>query len=448
MKNLRVQVSDCLRLQNCQALRQIENFISVSIRISARQIMKTDINKQRNREWLEQALSQDQENNVTNWISRTLITSALAIGVASGAMADVSVGLLLPKSGIYASLGNEIDDGFTFALEQSGREGEFTIIREDTEMKPPVGLAKARKLVLQDEVDTIVGIVSSGVLGALRDFIHQVEVPLIVANAGNNTATGENCSPYIVRVSFSNAQINRPMGQWMYDQGIRTIYTLAPDYAAGHQMIEAITETFTAAGGQIIGGEYTPFGSTKDFGPYLTNARATGADGIYAFYSGGEAISFVNQYDSFDIKSEIGLFGAGFLTSSLHADAQGLAGIGVKSALHYFPALDTPENLAFVAAFKERFGRAPSEFAVQGYDAAMTLLEATATGANDSAAIAAALPKVSFTSPRGPMEIDPATNNVVQNIYIYETVQDGDGFTQKLLSTVEAVRDAPNGCSL
>ena len=89
-----------------------------------------------------------------------------------------------------------------------------------------------------------------GVLGAIRDTVDGAGVPLIVSNAGNDEATGEQCSPYITRISFSNAQVNRPMGKWMVDQGVKKVFTIAPDYAAGRQMIDAFTTAFTAAGGE------------------------------------------------------------------------------------------------------------------------------------------------------------------------------------------------------
>jgi branched-chain amino acid transport system substrate-binding protein len=379
----------------------------------------------------------------------TLAVAAVATaGIPHMAQAETKVGLLLPKSGTYAALGNEIEAGFNLALTEAGKSGDFKIVVEDTEIKPPVGLAKARKLVLEDEVDVIVGIVSSGVLGALRDFVHEAKVPLIVANAGNNAATGKSCSPYIVRVSFSNGQVNRPMAPWLMEKGIKTIYTLAPDYAAGHQMIESFTEAYTAIGGKIIGGEFTPFRKTKDFGPYLTKAKSANPDGIFVFYAGGEAISFVKQYGSFGIAKDVPLFGSGFLTSPLYVKAEGDAAVGVVASLHYVPTLDTPENKAFVAAFEGEQKRPPSEYAVQGYDAAKMLMGAIAAGAKDRDSIAKALPKVKYVGPRGPMEIDPATNNVVQNIYIYETVKKGDALTQKIVGTATAVRDAPNGCSM
>ena len=370
----------------------------------------------------------------------------LSVLLAAPGMAATKVGLLLPKSGVFAALGNEIDDGFVMAIEESGQAAEISIAREDTEVKPAVGVAKIRKLVLQDEVDVVVGLVSSGVLAAVRDFVDTQGVPLIVANAGNDHATGKDCSRYITRVSFSNAQVNRPLGPWMYARGIRKVYTLAADYAAGHQMIAAFTASFTQAGGEMVGSEFTPFRKTKDFGPYLTVAKAANPDAIFVFYAGGEAIAFVKQYDSFGLKQQVPLFGSGFLTSPLYVAAQGPAAEGVVTALHYVPTLDTPENGRFVAAFRARYERTPSEFAVQGYDAGRVLMAALDTGAEGREAIAAAVPSVKYVGPRGPLQIDPATHNIVQNIYFYETVMGAGGLTQKLLGQVDAVQDSVNGC--
>lgn len=371
---------------------------------------------------------------------------------ASGVLAQeekIDVGMMLPRVGVYAALGNEIDQGFMLALEEAGMTDRFNIIREDTEAAPPVGVAKARKLVLEDEVDVLVGIVSSGVLGAVRDFVDSSQVPLIVSNAGNDEATGASCSAWITRVSFSNGQVARPMGKWLFDQGVKTVYALAPDYAAGRQFIEAFSTEFKAAGGEIVGEAFTPFGQTQDFGPYLTTAKAANPDAVYVFYAGGEAINFVKQYDSFGMKADVPLYGTGFLTSQLYLEAEGPAAVGVVTSLHYVPTLDTPENKAFVEAFKKvADGRLPSEYAVQGYDTGRTLVEAVKAGATDRASINEAVKKVSYTGPRGPLQIDPKTNNIVQNVYIYDIVQQDGKLTQKLLHTVEAVRDEPNGCNL
>jgi branched-chain amino acid transport system substrate-binding protein len=381
---------------------------------------------------------------------KTAALAGLAAGISLAATAaEVKVGVLVPYSGVYAALGQEIDDGFTLALERFNDTGTtFALVREDSEAKPPVGLAKTRKLLLQDRVDVMTGVVSSGVLGAIRDMVHSTRAPLIVANAGADEATGAKCSPYVTRLSFSNAQVNRPMGRWMYDQGVRKVYTLAADYAAGREMIGAFADAFRAAGGEVVGQDFTPFQKTQDFGPYLTAAKASGAEAVYAFYAGGEAVSFVKQYDSFGLSDALPLYGSGFLTSTLYVDAQGTAADGVVTALHYVPTIDNPENRAFVEAFKAKTGRLPSEYAVHGYDAGRALVEAVKSGAQGREALASALRKVSFDGPRGATSVDPATGNIVQTVYVFRTDVGDAGATQQVLSALPEQRDPPNGCAM
>ena len=362
---------------------------------------------------------------------------------------EVKVGLLLPFSGVYAGLGTHIENGFNLGLDHFGGELEGTsisVVRADTEAKPATGLAKAKKMVLQDKVDVLTGIVSSAVLGGLRDFVHGAKMPLIVANAGNNDMTGAKCSPYIVRVSFSNGMVTRPMGPWLAAQGVKKVYAMAPDYAAGHQMINAFKETFTAAGGEVIGEAYPPLTGTKDYGPYISAAKAAGPDAIFTFFAGGAAIAFVKQYHDFGVKSEIPLYGAGFLTSAAYVHVQGEAADGIVASLHYVPTIDTAENKRFQEGYQAKYGKLGSEFAVQGYDSARMIVEALKAGGKD--ALAGNLRKASFDGPRGPLKIDPATNNVVQTIYIFRNDFVDGGVTQAVLDKVEGVQDAPNGCQM
>ena len=125
------------------------------------------------------------------------------------------------------------------------------IIRGDTEVKPNIALQKSRKLISSDKVDILVGPVSSSVALALRDIIVQTKTPLIIPNAGANVLTDEKCSKFITRISFSNYQINAPMGTWLANQGIKTAFLLAPNYAAGKEMMTAFKDNFEAAGGTI-----------------------------------------------------------------------------------------------------------------------------------------------------------------------------------------------------
>ena len=109
----------------------------------------------------------------------------------------IKIGTLLPYSGVYTVLGEEITNAMSLAFEEvnntvNGKNIE--IIRGDTEVKPNIALQKSRKLISSDKVDILVGPVSSSVALALRDIIVQTKTPLIIPNAGANVLTDEKCS--------------------------------------------------------------------------------------------------------------------------------------------------------------------------------------------------------------------------------------------------------------
>ena len=176
------------------------------------------------------------------------------------------------------------------------------IIRADTQGKPNVALQQAKELVGSEGVDFLVGPVSSGESVALRDFVAESKIPMIAPNALSDDVTRSKCAPYIIPVGFSTIQSTKPIAEWLAARGQKTAYTLAPDYVGPHQLIESFTRWFTAAGGKVIGGEFTPFQKTDDFGPYLARAKDAKPDFIYVFYAGGEAIKFMKQAAAFHVR--------------------------------------------------------------------------------------------------------------------------------------------------
>lgn len=391
----------------------------------------------------------------TKLITGAAVVVALLVTLTARAEDEpLKVGVLLPFSGVFAGLGKEMDGAIEVAIERFGDEVDgrkIEFVREDTESKPNAGLAKAKKLVFEDEVDVIIGIVSSAVAGAVRDTVHKAEVPLIIANAGNDLLTGEKCSPWVIRASFSNAQINRVMGPYLAEKGSKKAFLMAFDYAAGHQMMDTFRETFEAAGGEVVGEEYPPLGETKDFGPYLAKLKAADPDVAYVFFAGGPAIKFVKEYDAFGLKGSVPLAGAGWLTSPLYLDKEGDSAEGIVQSLNYVPTIDSEENKAFQDAFQAKHGRVASEFAVQAYDSVRVVVEglkATGGKADDRKAWVDALRGVTFEGPRGAFKIDPLTNNIIQDVYIYEIKKDGDKMSQSILEVVENVQDDPKGCQM
>ncbi len=150
-------------------------------------------------------------------LASPLLSACGPMGRPGSGTKPLKIGILLPYSDIYAVLGESITAAMKLYFDEVGGEAggrPIEVITEDTEIKPDVAQQKARKLVEQDEVDLVAGIVSSGVLMALRDYFDSMKKPLIVANAGANQISRAAKSPYIWRTSFTNWQPSWPMGSW------------------------------------------------------------------------------------------------------------------------------------------------------------------------------------------------------------------------------------------
>jgi len=340
--------------------------------------------------------------------------------------------MMVPLSGVYADLGRDMRDAFQLYVEQQrgglgGRPVQLTV--EDTEANPEVGLRKAQKLVRQDRVQVVTGIVSSAVALGVRDFFHEEEVPLIVSNAGANDITRKSRSPYIFRSAFSNWQTTYSAGQWFYDTVAKDgVFCIAPNYAAGKEDIAAFREAYEKAGGKVTGEVFPPFGTTQDYQPFLSQIRNAGAKAVFAFFAGGEAVLFVRQYKEFGL-SNLPLVGPGFLTELDALPAQGDAALGIRTSLHYSPQLDNARNKEFVQAYRQKTSRWPTVYAVQSYDAAKMLdLALTATkGDSEPKGLAKALEGVGeIDSPRGKWRLDPTTHNPVQTFYLREVKREGN----------------------
>lgn len=344
----------------------------------------------------------------------------------------LKIGILLPYTDIYAVLGESITEAIRMYFEENGNEAggrPVEFIEEDEGTAPDVALQKAQKLVEQDEVDLVVGIVSSGVLLGIRDYFHDNQKLLVVANAGANELSRNLKSPYIWRTSFTNWMAPYSMGSWAAaNVGTRAAISV-PDYAAGNNNITGFTNSFTAAGGEIIHEQRTPFPNMGDPAPFIAELADSGADLVYSFYSGGAAVTFVTAYSQFGLGEQIPLLAAGFMTEEDVLPAQGDAANGIRTTLHWSYVLDNPENNAFKEAYRTRTGNDANVFGVQGYDTARVvkdMLDAVDGDTSDVQAMISALGNVNFNSPRGPFRLDANSQAPEHNMYLRE-VQTIDG---------------------
>ncbi len=363
---------------------------------------------------------------------------AVLSACGAGASGPVKIGVLLPYSDIYAVLGESITEAMMMYFEEVGNEAggrAIEIITEDTEISTDVAQQKAIKLVEQDEVDLVAGIVSSGVLLGLRDYFHDNKKLLICANAGANAISRGAKTPYIWRTSFSNWQPNWPLGTWAYENVAQKVFISAPDYGAGHDMVSAFSNSFQAMGGEILGTQLTPFPNMGDPAPFITEIQSNDPPMVFCFYSGGAAVTFVQAYGEFGLTGNIPLVAAGFTVEQDVLPAQGKSALGTYSGLHWALPLDNPENKMFTEAFKERTGNEGNVFAVQGYDTGRVIVEmlnALEGDTSDVNAMIEVLSDVSFTGPRGPFKLDGNSQNPAQHIYVRE-VQEVGGELQNIV---------------
>ena len=352
-------------------------------------------------------------------------------GATPTAGGPIKVGLVIPQAGVYAAVGTDMKNGWDLWLEKhDGKLGNYTVttVTADEGEGPTTGVPAVQKLLQSDQVDVLVGIVNSATALGAKDMVNEAKKVLVIANAGAADITGKARSPYIWRTSFTNAQVAGAMGTYLAGAG-KTAYSIAPDYAAGAEAISGFNTAFTAGGGTVVDSAKPAFGKTDDYQPFISKIQASGAQNTFCFFGGSEAVSFVKQYAQFGLASQIPLYGSGFLTEGGVLAAQGDAALGIQTALHYSTELDNAANKEFMAAYVAKYGKAPTVFTVQTWDAANVLDRAlrTANGLSGDA-LSAALGTIGTVedSPRGPWSFDGQSPK--QSFYLRKVEKRGDAY--------------------
>jgi branched-chain amino acid transport system substrate-binding protein len=384
--------------------------------------------------------------NQTAFRLAVLAAAALATPLAMAQGAKLRVGLMLPATGTFASLGVAIENGFKlYVAEQGGKLGgrEIEYFKVDDESDPAKATDNVNKLVKRDNVDVIIGTVHSGVAMAMARVAKDSGTILIVPNAGAGAVTGPMCAPNIFRSSFSNWQTGYATGEAVAKRGHKNVATITWKYAAGDEMVQGFKEAFEKAGGKVVKELNLPFPNVE-FQALLTDIAATKPDAVFSFFAGGGAVKFVKDYAGAGLKKSIPLYGTGFLTDGT-LEAQGADAEGIFTALHYADALGTPKDNAFRLAYAKAYKLQPDVYAVQGYDAAQMLgigLAAVKGDAKKTAEFAAALEKAKIDSPRGAFTISKS-HNPVQDFYLRQVV----GKENKSVGIAsKALADPGRGC--
>src|SRR5713226_7004869 len=352
----------------------------------------------------------------------------------------ITLGLLLPVTGVQAANGKDMVNGFQLFLDEQGGKlagREVRVITEDDESKPATGLTKLRAMVESQGIHVLIGPLSAAVGYALRDYIDSKKLPAIFPIVSGEDITQRKRTPYIVRVGWSSAQPSHPFGKWVYENlKYRKIAMIGFDFAFGWEVAGGFQRTFEEAGGQVVQKLWSPLG-TSDFGPYLAQLKRD-VEAVYAVFSGADALRFAKQYEETGLKARIPLIGGGTFTDEHILRTMGDEVLGVITALHYAAALTNPGNRKFAEAYEGRYKQVPSYYSEGTYVAGLQLkraLESIGGEAENVERLVSALRKVELTdTPRGPVRFDDY-GNPIQNIYVRKVERVGGRLQNTVIQT-------------
>src|SRR5437899_5409868 len=292
--------------------------------------------------------------------ARTLTGSQVVTGRPNAG--PIKIGFIAPLSGPNAQNGRDILNGFLLYLQEIGSSvggRRIDVLIEDDEAIPAVGLTKTRKLVERDKVHLMAGALLSSTGYALAPYIDAMRIPMVYPVVSADDLTQRRRSPWIVRTGYSGSQPNHAFGEYAYHTlKLKTVATIALDYAFGWESVGGFRRTFEAEGGHVAQKIWCPV-FVHDFAPYLAQISRD-VDAVYALFLGRSALQFMRQYQEFGLKQRVLLIGSGTTTDEHVLPFMGNEALGVITALHYSAALDTPSNRTFAAAYRARFRKIPS----------------------------------------------------------------------------------------
>jgi branched-chain amino acid transport system substrate-binding protein len=366
--------------------------------------------------------------------------AALLLSAAPAGAADkVKIGFVTTLSGPAGVIGKHMKDSAELALSMlDGKIGGLPaeIVFADDQFKPDVGRQVTDELLKRDKADFMTGYIWSNVLLAAYQPVIQSGTILISANAGPHEIAGEKCAPNFFSASWQNDQTPEAMGKFMDDQKMSDIYLIAPDYAAGRDMISGFKRFFK---GKVTAEIYTKFGQS-DYQVELSQIRDANPKAVFVFLPGGMGIQFVKQYAQSGLREKLPLYSA-FTVDETTLPAIGDAAEGNYEVGFWSPDLDNPRNKEFIAAFRQKYNYLPSFYGAQSFDAIAMIDRAVGAVKGDLAdkkGMIAALEKADFPSVRGKFKYN--TNHFpIENFYLLRIAKESDGtFVRKIQKTVFA----------
>lgn len=370
------------------------------------------------------------------------ILAITAAPVATAKAETVKIGFVTTLTTSAGVIGRDMKNAVDLALDHLGHKMaglDAKVIYADDQFKPQIGKQKTQRLVTRDKVHFVAGYIWSHVLLASRKTVVDSGAFLIISNAGASQIAGKLCHKNIFTTSWQNDQVPMALGKVLNDRGVKSLYIVAPNYAAGKNMVTGVERTFR---GKVVGKDMTKWPGQLDFSAEIAKVRAAKPDGVFIFFPGKHTGAFLRQFKQAGLNGKIPLYSVFSVDSISLPKLQKAKMDGVLGSFNtnfWSPDLDTPANRRFVSGFRKKYGRYPSHYAAQSYDSIMLINSAVSAvkgKLKDKDGIRRALRKADFQSVRGPYRYNQ-NHFPIQNFYLRKVVTDKDGnWTNRIVATV------------
>jgi branched-chain amino acid transport system substrate-binding protein len=380
-------------------------------------------------------------------LAGAVLAAAGMFGGAAQAQDTIKIGVILPYSGQFADTATQIDNGIKLYMQKHGDKvagKKIELIRKDVGgINPPVAKRLAQELVVRDKVDILAGFVLTPNAIAACDVSQEAKKYMVIMNAATSIITLK--SPYCTRTSFTLPMVTETLGTWAAKQGVKKVYTMASDYAPGHDAEQGFIRAFKAGGGEIVGSVRMAV-ANPDFSAYMQRAKDLNPEGIFVFVpAGAQPAAFGKAFAERGMSTkQTRVMGAGELADDSALKQMGDAAVGIITAWNYDHNHKSKMNAEFVAGFKKvSGGENPNFLAVGGYDGMHLIYETLkkTKGKADAAELVKAGAGMKWESPRGPMMIDPETRDVVSTIYIRRVEKVGGKLGNVEIDKIPNVKD-------
>lgn len=364
-------------------------------------------------------------------IKSIVLASAASAMIAMPAVAqDIKIGFVTTLTTPAALIGKQQKQGADLAMDHLGHKmagKKVRILYEDDGLKPKIGKQKTEKLLKKDKVDMVAGYIWSHVLGASAPVVLKANKFIFVANAGHSIYSGKKCHKNFFNVSWENSQNASATGELLNQKGVKNLYILSLNYAAGKQVVGGIERTYK---GKVVGKDFVPL-DHKDWSAELAKIKAAKPDGVVVFYPGSWGPKFFTQYNQAGLNKTTPLyhvFSVGMENLPIF-QKNNINVLGTEQTAQWAPDLPNAANKKFVADYQKKYGSMPSHFAAQAYETIMLInsgVKAVNGDLGKMDAMRTALEKADFAAVRGNFRYGK-NHYPIQDFYSRKVIKGADG---------------------